>query len=248
MDRSTDDLDAMFAVLGIGGEQGNSVEIAYLRDTRYDPLNFRGRDPKSKNDAVVLKRVTMGQTFSFSVSPVSQDAYPNSRELLSSVKLDRCPTNRCGKVFDRVSTYLSCGSCPAGKTCQQTHCVKGTSACTPKKTVEACAADSKGRVPCGLHGDGCGGLVECGKTCPAGQTCGGGDRPLFCGDNNMTVKRLRALYRDTGDQLCGVFQHGDERLDLSADNRKTYGRDCPVQGDVCRNNLCARPNPSAKKS
>jgi hypothetical protein len=34
---------------------------------------------------------------------------------------------------------------------------------------------------CGPAGDGCGGLLQCGATCPIGEICGGGGKPGVCG-------------------------------------------------------------------
>ncbi len=240
--RSTAGRDTMFALLGIGGEKGDTVEVAYLRDSRYDPLNFRGRSAQNKLDAVVLHRLTLrGDAWQVS-APLQEEAYPSAKEMLNKVRVAACPASRCGKLFDQVDRYLSCGDCPTGQQCQATFCTTLGQACQPRKRAEACAAEA-GQPRCGLHPDGCGGVIDCGQLCPSGATCGGGDRPLYCGTQRTTITRLKGRYKDRGDQLCGVFRQGSHSLDLSSFNRSRYGRECPVKGDRCQDNLCPRPTP-----
>jgi hypothetical protein len=79
----------------------------------------------------------------------------------------------CGIASDGCGGTIDCGGCPdAG--CPPIVCggggapnVCGSPACT-------CLNCARSGFNCGVIGDGCGGLMNCG-TCPQGQTCGGGD-------------------------------------------------------------------------
>src|SRR5262249_25522951 len=48
---------------------------------------------------------------------------------------------------------------------------------------DACKPTTCAAGMCGMVGDGCGGMLDCGSSCPAGQTCGGGGTPNVCGPN-----------------------------------------------------------------
>jgi hypothetical protein len=50
----------------------------------------------------------------------------------------------------------------------------------PGCTPQTCPANT-----CGLRGDGCGGVIDCGP-CTAPQTCGGGGTPFVCGGSTPT--------------------------------------------------------------
>ena len=93
----------------------------------------------------------------------------------------------CGQNNDGCGNVIDCGSCPvASDYCGgggYSKCGSGattgggadgggdsgatTSTCTPV----TCLALG---YTCGQSGDGCGGILDCGSTCPSGQYCGGG--------------------------------------------------------------------------
>jgi len=87
----------------------------------------------------------------------------------------------CGPVGDGCGNLIaSCGTCDGGtcgaggpSKCGASSALDG-GACVPTKTT--CVAGD-----CGPIANGCGGLVNCPTTCPAGQTCGGGGIPSLCG-------------------------------------------------------------------
>lgn len=70
------------------------------------------------------------------------------------------------------------------------------SGCVPK-TCAAASAD------CGPIGDGCGGIVQCGATCPDDQTCGGGGVASKCGKPACTPRTCAEL-----DAQCGPAGDG----------------------------------------
>jgi hypothetical protein len=84
----------------------------------------------------------------------------------------------CGPAGDGCGDVLQCGDCPAGQACggggAPGQC--GTpdgGACVPLTCADQGAT-------CGVTGDGCGNVIQCGP-CPAGQSCGGGGTPFVCG-------------------------------------------------------------------
>jgi hypothetical protein len=93
----------------------------------------------------------------------------------------------CGPIADGCGNQINCGStCPVGETCGgagvSSHCGSPPDAgpaCTPR----TCASVG---ANCGPLGDGCGGVLNCGTTCPMGETCGGGGTPNVCGNGTTT--------------------------------------------------------------
>jgi hypothetical protein len=81
--------------------------------------------------------------------------------------------------------------------------------CQPKT-----CADKK--ATCGPIGDDCGGIVQCGNTCPDGETCGGGGIASQCGKPACTPKTCLDLNADCGQQgdgcggtiSCGTCEAG----------------------------------------
>ncbi len=69
---------------------------------------------------------------------------------------------------------------------------------------------------CGKISDGCGGIIDCGMSCPAGQTCGGGGTASVCGSSCVPT-------------TCTAL-----------------GYNCGIQGDGCGNTLdcgmCTMPD------
>jgi hypothetical protein len=84
----------------------------------------------------------------------------------------------CGPAGDGCGGLLACGDCPTPQTCGgggvYGQCgYPDAGHCTPL-TCQALGYN------CGMNGDGCGHLVNCG-TCVAPQICGGGGKPSVCG-------------------------------------------------------------------
>ncbi len=85
----------------------------------------------------------------------------------------------CGPAGDGCGNELQCGTCTAPQTCgggtpgTPGQC-GGSMACVPT----TCAALG---FNCGPAGDGCGGLLSCGTSCPGAEICGGGGLPGVCG-------------------------------------------------------------------
>lgn len=107
----------------------------------------------------------------------------------------------CGAIGDGCGGLIaSCGTCDGG-ICGgggPSKCGAGGAgdggACVPTKTT--CAA-----TDCGPIADGCGGLINCPSSCPAGQSCGGGGTPSVCGAPPCVKKTCGALN-------CGFIADG----------------------------------------
>jgi hypothetical protein len=85
---------------------------------------------------------------------------------------------QCGPAGDGCGGQLDCGPCAPPETCGAgpTHYVCGESdagICVPKTCADL-------GFTCGLNGDGCGSIIDCG-TCAPPKICGGGGRPSVCG-------------------------------------------------------------------
>jgi hypothetical protein len=110
----------------------------------------------------------------------------------------------CAVIGDGCGGMLDCGDCPAGQTCgtgAHNHvCISADPACKPL------TCDQPGGRLCGRIGDGCGDTVECGTTCPAGQSCGGGGIPGVCGAVPGTCQAA-TCDQPTG-RYCGVIGDG----------------------------------------
>src|SRR6185436_15510833 len=126
----------------------------------------------------------------------------------------------CGMIGDGCGHGLNCSApCPAGETCGGggTPNVCGKSgACTPVVCMQA-----TGQY-CGMNGDGCGKMKDCGA-CPAGQTCGGSGIPGVCG--SIPVGCMKTQCTQSNGQYCGVV--GDNcggSIDCGA---------CTKAGDTC---------------
>jgi hypothetical protein len=118
----------------------------------------------------------------------------------------------CGLAGDGCGNMLNCGSCTPPATCGgggvPGQCgVSDASACVPL----TCTQQSIG---CGLAGDGCGNLIDCGM-CPSGQVCGGGGVPGQCGapDAGSCVPTTCAAQNiacgPTGDGCGNLIQCGN---------------------------------------
>ncbi len=125
-------------------------------------------------------------------APVTQDASGGDADLTAfDAGLPPPPTctkrtcadegANCGPVADGCGGLTeSCGTCAAGTVCGgggiASRCgttIGDGGGCIPR-TCEKAGAN------CGPIGDGCGGVIDCGK-CSGDRTCGGGGTPSVCG-------------------------------------------------------------------
>src|SRR2546423_3000351 len=86
----------------------------------------------------------------------------------------------CRSINDGCGGILECGDCPAGQQCGTADankhvCISADPNCKPL------TCDQPGGRLCGKIGDGCGGPLDCGDSCPSGQSCGGGGTANVCG-------------------------------------------------------------------
>jgi len=93
----------------------------------------------------------------------------------------------CGKIGDGCGKTLECGDCPTGQSCG----AAGTAnVCAP--TPGTCTAVSctppTGKY-CGMIGDNCGKVQDCGG-CPGSDTCGGSGIPGVCGNPSGACTNL----------------------------------------------------------
>ena len=98
---------------------------------------------------------------------------------------------RCGYLEDGCGHVLYCGSCAWPAFCGGGGGVPGfpycggcnSLGCQPACHPGSCASLGFG---CGLAGDGCGGILDCGG-CPSPLGCGAGGAPYQCGDGGACV-------------------------------------------------------------
>lgn len=117
------------------------------------------------------------------------------------------PGINCGRQPDGCGgTTDDCGTCTSPQICggggTPSVCGGGTvgadggSLCTPK----TCANLGK---DCGTVSDGCGGVLDCGSSCPSGQVCGGGGTANVCATPPCT--RITSC---SGGMDCGSIADG----------------------------------------
>ncbi len=116
----------------------------------------------------------------------------------------------CGPAGDGCGGKLDCGTCTtAGDTCGGGGiagvCGHSDAApCTPRTCTDI-------GLKCGPAGDGCGGLLDCGKCTVAGESCGGGGVPGVCGGPKCTPRTcasVGATCGPLGDGCGGVLDCG----------------------------------------
>ncbi len=89
-------------------------------------------------------------------------------------------------------------------------------------------------VNCGMQGNGCGGMLDCGS-CTAPQTCGGGTKPSVCGGDKGCVPTTCAAQKVD----CGPIGDGCGNV-LQCGNCEN-GQKCGVSGTP---GVCATPEPA----
>ena len=100
----------------------------------------------------------------------------------------------CGTVTDpKCGGIIKCGSCPEGQICGgggvHNQCGSGDDNNGDACVHETCASQ---KISCGVAGDGCGGMLECGS-CNAPQACGGDPaKPGECGLVMALTRRFSA--------------------------------------------------------
>lgn len=139
----------------------------------------------------------------------------------------------CGPAGDGCGGVLDCKTCPSPQICGgggPSKCGGGLvggdggvflpdgGVCVPRTTCDA--------GECGPVADGCGGLLNCPSTCPAGQTCGGGGTASQCGAPACTVTTCAAAGAN-----CGYIADGcGGSLDCGGPNACPNGQFCGGDG------------------
>ena len=81
----------------------------------------------------------------------------------------------------------------------------------PPTTCAAAQTCNQAGANCGQIGDGCGNILDCGDSCPSGQTCGGGGVPSLCGAPQCTPTTCVAAGANCGsiaDGCGGLLECG----------------------------------------
>ena len=112
----------------------------------------------------------------------------------------------CGPMANRCGGLVNCGSCALPEICGGAG-VPGKCGLTGSNISDAgtcipttCAIQG---ATCGVIGDGCGGLLNCGS-CTMGKVCGGGGVPYECGGGAFCTPLTCA----TADAGCGTVGNG----------------------------------------
>lgn len=176
----------------------NAFEVVYVRDADY-AFWANSATGRASREGTFFVRVDMPTG---NITLIDQDTYPDWRDDARSYLGPLDCAGRCGWSFNGID-WTDCGGCAGGLHCDDGAC--GPIACTPKTAADACI-DKPDAQACGERTDGCGGKVTC-AACPAGQVCGGGGKQGYCGTRSgpMTAKRVRKLYNDTNNLLCGTL-------------------------------------------
>jgi N-acetylneuraminic acid mutarotase len=91
----------------------------------------------------------------------------------------------CGPMGDGCGGVLNCGTCTAPQTCGAAGTPSVCGASVPPGGACVPLTCSQLATSCGMAGDGCGGLLDCG-TCTSPETCGGAGTPGACGKPQVT--------------------------------------------------------------
>jgi hypothetical protein len=132
----------------------------------------------------------------------------------------------CGTISDGCGGTLDCGTtCPkSGWVCGPDQICKGPPEVCTKNSCDTASGDRY----CGTMGDGCGGKLECGTTCPkSGWVCG--TNQICQGPPGVCTQLSCGL--PNGQRYCGTIGDG-------CGGSLECGTTCPTAGWECRNNLC----------
>jgi hypothetical protein len=107
---------------------------------------------------------------------------------------------QCGPTGDGCGNVIQCGMCTPPQQCGG----GGTGMCGVPPDGGACIARTcmDQGLQCGMSGDGCGNLIDCGA-CPNELTCGGGGTPGVCGKPACTPTTCA-----TAGANCGTIGDG----------------------------------------
>jgi hypothetical protein len=149
----------------------------------------------------------------------------------------------CGMISDGCGGFRDCAGCPAGQTCgtgPRSHiCISADPNCKPL------TCDQNGGRLCGKIGDGCGGSVDCGTTCPMGQTCGGAGVNGVCGVPAAMCPMPIGCMQATG-RYCGKIGDGCGKTVECGDCPANQSCGTGTQANVCVPSNCTpamcRPN------
>jgi hypothetical protein len=134
--------------------------------------------------------------------------------------------NGCGNP-SQENNQLNCADCAGDMICNDNYNICERD-CTPGAAEDICfQAFADQGVECGWISDGCGGLVNCGDTCPPGEACG------VRGVANRCAKPERQLECEVAGRECGTW-------DSTCEGTINCGT-CPPE-KVCRaNGTCGAP-------
>jgi hypothetical protein len=230
----------LFAMASNDADPAGTVDVAYLRDSRWEESMMSGAGRPASNGSFV-QLLSVGSSGQPALGALTRDVYPDFTDFAAAMMPVSC-TNHCGPIWAGTS-YLDCGACSAGNLCDRGSC-RPTSqgACVPRTTAEACEAggdDGGPPLACGNWPDGCGGWITC-PACQSPTVCGIEGDPRHCGvyPQPPSITRLRGSYQDTAYQLCGTF---DDTAVTGV--QVVMGTTCPLSTQTCQHNLCVPTTP-----
>ena len=89
----------------------------------------------------------------------------------------------CGLFVDGCGTAIDCGSCRQGTSCGRPGTMEANQCIPDRCTPRQCPSSAE----CGSVSDGCGGHINCWRSCGSGETCSGNRcvcHPRSCSDRN----------------------------------------------------------------
>ncbi|MET0343347.1 MAG: hypothetical protein ABW252_20220 [Polyangiales bacterium] len=167
---------------------------------------------------------------------------PPPDECTPKTAAEVCP-GKCGAVSDECSGVVVCTatsgglSCDANQRCENATCVATGATCTAKTCTEL-------GHQCGLHGDGCGGVLNCGG-CDSDERCDYTASPIACIALPPTTPTCTPLTRAAACAgNCGVVGNGcGGMIDCEADasTRCPTGQTCGGGGQtgICGSGMTA---------
>jgi hypothetical protein len=147
----------------------------------------------------------------------------------------------CGSINDGCGGILECPDCPAGQQCGTADVNKHV-CISADPNCKHLTCDQPGGKLCGKIGDGCGGALDCGDSCPSGQSCGGGGTPNVCGAGPGSMCKATTCDQPTG-RYCGSIGDGCGKM-IDCGNCPS-GMSCGTgtRASVCVPATCTAPLP-----